>query len=105
MGKLPKLRHLDVSQNEDLTNHIEVIFCYDQTWPALHNPNFVQKPVSNKDFRDLMKKVNSGCLSSLKELRVPLKGTRELKTYGVEMPQLRHLYVVCPLELRNHDSN
>ena len=97
VGKLPELRHLDVSQNEDLTNHIEVLFCYDQTWPALHSLNFTQKPVSDKDFRDLMKKVKSGCLGSLAELRVSLKGVRELKTYCVDMPQLRHLYVVCPL--------
>ena len=96
LGKLPKLRHLDVSQNEDLTNHIEVLF-YDQTWPALHSRNFKQQPVSDKDFRDLMKKVKSGCLSSLAELRVSLKGTRELKTYGVDMPQLCHLYAVCLL--------
>ena len=96
-GKLPELKHLDLSQNEDLTDQIEGLFRYGQTWTALQSLNMTQKPVSDKDFRDLMKKVKLGCLGSLTELRVSLKATQELKRYCVEMLQLRDFYAICPL--------
>ena len=86
-GKLPKLRHLDLSQNKELTNQIEAFFCYDQTWSAPETLNITQQPVSDKDFQKILKKVKLGCLGSLTELRVSLKCTRDLKTYYVEMPR------------------
>ena len=72
-GKLPELKHLDVSHN---MSDLDGLFEYPCKWGRLeylnieNEPNATSGPTSNPSSLDILaKKVRSGCLGSLRELR------------------------------------
>ena len=72
-GKLPELKHLDVSHN---MGDLDGLFEYPCKWEQLerlnieNEPNATSGPTSNPSSLDILaKKVRLGCLGSLRELR------------------------------------
>ena len=66
-GQLPRLKHLDVSCNEDLD--LRDLFQLNCKWNHLLKLN-AELLYDTSNFRWLSDKVNSGCLGSLQELRL-----------------------------------
>ena len=67
-GRLPMLTHLDISGNTlDTTENVKSLFAYSCKWNQLLSLNVI-----NTEFREdeLHRRVRSGCLSSLQELRI-----------------------------------
>ena len=67
-GRLPKLRHLDISSNRLHTNEFaDSTFHHSCEWNQLMSLNIMNTGISPEE---LNRKVQSGCLSSLQELRI-----------------------------------
>ena len=67
-GRLPELRHLDISQNILFNSDLEKFFELNCKWSHLLCLNV--EGTSLTCFNDLSAKVRSGCLSALQDLRV-----------------------------------
>ena len=67
-GRIPELKHLDVSQNVFFENELNKLFDLKCRWETLVKLNI--EGTSLNCFNDLNVKVKSGCHSALKELRV-----------------------------------
>ena len=66
--RLPKLKHLDISGNKlDSNEAVSSLFDHYCTWDKLISLNIMDTGFSQSE---LHKRVESGCLSSLKELRI-----------------------------------
>ena len=95
-GKLPQLKHLDVSQNYDLIDHLSHLFSSDEKWLELLILNTQQSTLSDKELQTLVQKVQSGCLRSLQELCVSAQSFDCLSSYSnMKWSQLRELHVSC----------
>ena len=89
--KLPDLKHLDISANDIDTNEaMTALFGFSCTWNQLISLNIMNTGFSHNE---LHKKVESGCLSSLQELRIseyPLQPVEvnwpHLQTLGIKNP-------------------
>ena len=66
-GRLPELRHLDVSQNDELKGQVRYLFEYGCKWEKLLHLN-VNGKLPTRYFQ-LSRSVRSGCLKSLEFLR------------------------------------
>ena len=93
-GRLPQLRHLDISQNAELIGEIRNLFPSSQQWKGLISLHCEQKIISDKDIEVLAKKVKFGCLSSLQKLQISGQRADHFKT--CEWPNLKDLSFTCP---------
>ena len=86
-GKLPQLRHLDVSKNNNLSGHLEKLFSFGQQWNQLLSLNVKHWGViSRKDFPMLLTIAQSGCLGSLQKLVISTQ-----RVDGIEKGRWLHL--------------
>ena len=91
-GKLPRLKHLDVSCNEDL--NLKDLFQFNCRWNHLLKLN-AELLYDTSNFRWLCDKVNSGCLGSLEELRLWAPHHKhDLFTTPLSLQHLHRLEVV-----------
>ena len=76
-GKLPVLRHLDISLNPECEDHLECLFHFSCTWPSLLTLNVQQHCIKqDSEARDrfprnvevLFCQVEAGCLSNIEEI-------------------------------------
>ena len=67
-GRLPELRHLDISKNILFNNDLGKLFDFHCKWGLLQSLNVEYTTFAC--FNDLNAKVKSGCLSALRDLRV-----------------------------------
>ena len=66
--RLPKLAHLDISSNAlDTTEYVNSLFAFSCKWNQLLSLNIMNTKFSSDE---LHKRIQSGCLSSLQELRL-----------------------------------
>ena len=104
-GRLPKLRHLDISNNAEISGKIEHLFCFGQNWPDLLTLKSEQSHVFGKDFEMLVSKFNSHALGNLRELSVTCENTKLLsKKHNFEGSNLCNLKIVSPF-LRGSKDN
>ena len=71
-GRLPKLRHLDISENEGFAGRLVNFFVHGARWEQLEffNVRHERGSISKRDFQSIVAKVQTGCLNSLQELRI-----------------------------------
>ena len=67
VGKLPQLKHLDISVNSHLHGQLNQLFVEGCKWQQLQSLNVESS--STRSFQFMKLRVKSGCLNSLKELR------------------------------------
>ena len=105
-GKLPELKHLDVSHN---MGDLDGLFEYSCKWERLERLNIEDEtnatsgPTSNPSSLDILaKKVRLGCLGSLRELRFTTGGgnyypktTRNLRWSSLSTLHVRHAGTEC----------
>ena len=91
-GRLPQLRYLDMCRNEQLKGNFECFFPFNQKWEKLQGLNFEQvSPVCDKDFKCLVRKVQSGDLSSLQKLTFSVSNVESLHEQNVLWQHLSEL--------------
>ena len=89
-GRLPELKHLDISHNDELQGQVRCLFEYDSKWQNLLHLNIDGK-VSTR-YSQFVRSVRSGCLQSLEFLRFS-SGEDVSQHGGVTWPSLRSLYI------------
>ena len=76
-GRVPQLRHLDISKNQVCAGHLDCLFDEGCKWDSLLILDIRQTPITrlstkrelfSKDLEVLCFKIESGCLSSLEEV-------------------------------------
>ena len=76
-GRLPELKHLDISKNQMCAGHLDCLFDNGCKWDSLLVLDIRQTPITRlskkralfaKDLDVLCSKIESGCLSSLEEV-------------------------------------
>ena len=102
--RLPVLKHLDVSENVDRSNHLKYLFSFSAKWQTLEILCTQQssKPVSKNDFQMFIDKVQSGCLGSLKDLEVSADQSSYLSNCdNFKWQSLQRIHICCPFELQS----
>ena len=67
-GRLPVLRHLDISENKYISDKLDYLFENGCKWEQLNNLNIEQRTIARNDFNSLLNNVESGCLRSIQKL-------------------------------------
>ena len=103
-GRLPQLKHLDISENERLVGQLRLFAPTGQKWDALETLNIKQGLELGEDFQALIHPVQSGVLSNVRNLSVSTGKNDGLKICtDVQWPNIRQLEVFCATGLRlNH---
>ena len=96
-GRLPQLKHLDISQNLDLVGKLESLFQHGEQWHQLLTLNTQQQTLSHKDFQVLVSNMQSSLIQDLK-----FSAQRADELYKDKWPHLRDLHMCCPLDLSVH---
>ena len=89
-GRLPQLRHLDISANTKTVGKLSSLFEFNRSWNSLISFNV--EGTSSKCFRYLGEKVASDCLRSLEKLSFSMN-EKTLSYKGGQWRQLIHLKV------------
>ena len=89
-GRIPKLRHLDISENLLLENDIERLFDLKCKWEHLLSLNV--KDTSLNSFNNLNSKMKSGCLLALQELSISTENSCS-DTTNVVWPSLTDIQI------------
>ena len=102
-GRLPELRHLDLSENPRIQSKVKYLFEHNSKWQQLESLDLFQSygtgSLSAIDLQCLSTKATSGCLSSLSELTISSNSfgfSSKVKT-NIVFPQLQKLHVFSPL--------
>ena len=89
-GRLPELKHLDISQNDGLKGQVRYLFEYGCKWEKLLHLN-VDGNLSTR-YSQLSRPVRSGCLKSLEFLR--FSSEEDFSQQGsVAWPSLKSLHI------------
>ena len=89
-GRLPELKHLDISQNDQLKGQVRYLFEYGCKWEKLLHLNVDGKLPTRCS--QLSRSVRSGCLKSLEFLR--FSSEEDLSQCGgVTWPSLKSLHI------------
>ena len=89
-GRLPQLRHLDISHNIELVGHLRYLFERNCKWEGLHSLNIESTcALSHNDCQQLASKVTLGSLSALRILRIFVQ-TEDIFLNRITAP-LKHL--------------
>ena len=97
--RLPELRHLDISDNIQISGQLEHLFCFDQNWDDLLTLKLEQKHAFANDFEVLLAKISSHALEHLQDLTVTSDSTEFLdpsKNLNFEGSNLCKLKIVLP---------
>ena len=82
-SRLPELRHLDISRNSEIQGYLGDLFLFRQKWSKLLvlNVDLYSEDLPTDDMKVIFRCVQSGCLSSLTELRVCFAGVISVCDY------------------------
>ena len=89
-GRLPELKHLDISQNDKLKGQVRYLFEYGCKWEKLLHLNVDGKLPTR--YSQLFRSVRLGCLKSLEFLRFSSEGDLS-QCGGVTWPSLKSLHI------------
>ena len=93
-GRLPKLTHLDISRNRlASTESVNSLFAFSCKWNQLLSLNIMNTTFSEDE---LHRRVQSGCVSSLQELRI---SDYPLQSVDTVWPHLQVLGIYNPSEV------
>ena len=102
-GRLPELRHLDLSENLKIQSRVKYLFEHNSKWQQLESLDLFQSygtdSLSAIDLQCLSTKATSGCLSSLSELTISSNsfGFSSKGKTNIVFPQLQKLHIFSPL--------
>ena len=96
-GRLPQLRHINISRNSQLVGQLECLFKFGQHWRHLHSLDTQQDILSDGDFQLLVDNIQSG---SIRNLNISAQRVDSLQKGS--WPDLNYLHVHCPLDLSIH---
>ena len=104
-GRLPELKHLDISDNERIVGQIENLFTNGERWNKLITLNVKQDVDSDEDFKCLVHPVQSGALGELQKLVLSTNGVGLYvpNCLSVKWPKLKLLDIHCAHRRRSND--
>ena len=102
-GRLPELKHLDLSDNEAIRGQWRHLFSHDHQWSHLLSLNVKQDVQFHEEYHDLVHAVQLGALPNLRHLSLSSKNVECLqKCLSVTWPSIQNLDIRSAVK---HSSN
>ena len=92
-GRLPELKHLDISVNPETVGHLQNLFEMRQKWTGLLKLNITQDVSLDVDLQALSNAVEAGALANLQDLSLSAHAYHKLPI--AHWPNVLHLVVNC----------
>ena len=96
-GKLPELRHLDISENENTVDHLEHLFYRQCKWEKINSFNIEKQHFKSvKDVKLLARRFTSGCFRALEKLKISsFRQDGVFRRMATPLSNLQHIETSC----------